>query len=59
MSAAFNGSLNVSTDDGWIPEFRNNGKNSFVLPALDHKLPIAEQDAQDCATTYTIFWKTR
>ena len=57
MSAAFNGSLNVSTDDGWIPEFKKNGKNSFVLPALDHKLPVEEQDAQDCAHLYDILEK--
>ncbi|MEM8928898.1 MAG: alpha-glucan family phosphorylase [Bacteroidota bacterium] len=57
MSAAFNGSLNVSTDDGWIPEFKKNGKNSFVLPALDHKLPVEEQDGQDCAHLYDILEK--
>ena len=57
MSAAFNGSLNVSTDDGWIPEFRKNGKNSFVLPPLDHTLPVEEQDKQDCANLYDILEK--
>ena len=57
MSAAFNGSLNVSTDDGWIPEFKKNGKNSFVLPALDHDLPVEEQDRQDCANLYDILEK--
>ncbi|MEM9141435.1 MAG: alpha-glucan family phosphorylase, partial [Bacteroidota bacterium] len=34
MTAAMNGSINVTTNDGWIPEFAKNGKNSFVLPAL-------------------------
>ncbi len=57
MSAAFNGSLNVSTDDGWIPEFKKNGKNSFILPALDHNLPVEEQDRQDCAHLYDILEK--
>ena len=57
MSAAFNGSLNVSTDDGWIPEFKKNGKNSFVLPALDHRIPVEEQDWQDCANLYDILEK--
>ncbi len=57
MTAAFNGSLNVSTDDGWIPEFKKNGKNSFVLPALDHRLPVEEQDRQDCANLYDILEK--
>ncbi|MEM1338979.1 MAG: alpha-glucan family phosphorylase [Bacteroidota bacterium] len=57
MTAAFNGSLNVSTDDGWIPEFKKNGKNSFVLPALDHLLPVEIQDRQDCGNLYDILEK--
>ena len=47
MSAAMNGSINVSTNDGWICEFYENGVNSFVLPTVDHHLPTYEQDAQD------------
>jgi starch phosphorylase len=47
MSAAMNGSINVSTNDGWICEFYDNGVNSFVLPTVDHHLPTYEQDAQD------------
>ncbi len=57
MTAAFNGSINVSTDDGWIPEFKKNGKNSFVLPALDHLLPVEIQDRQDCTNLYDILEK--
>ena len=26
MTAAMNGAVNFSTDDGWIPEFINHGK---------------------------------
>ena len=47
MTAAMNGSVNVSTDDGWIPEFAKDGINSFVLPAIDHKLPVWDQDRID------------
>ena len=47
MSAAMNGSINVSTNDGWICEFYDNGVNSFVLPTVDHHLPTYEQDSQD------------
>ncbi|MDV7188039.1 alpha-glucan family phosphorylase [Lutibacter sp. TH_r2] len=54
MTAAFNGSVNLSINDGWIPEFEKNGKNCFVLPALDHKLPVWEQDEQDCANLFDI-----
>jgi len=52
MTAAMNGSVNLSTDDGWIPEFAKNGKNSFILPALEHTLPIAQQDLLDSEHLY-------
>lgn len=54
MTAAMNGSVNVSINDGWIPEFKKNGKNSFVLPELDHNLPVAEQDHVDADNLYKI-----
>ena len=54
MTAAMNGSVNLSTRDGWIPEFIKNGKNGFVLPALDHTLPHAEQDYKDSQSLYKI-----
>lgn len=48
MSAAFNGSVNVSINDGWIPEFAKHGVNSFVTPTADHtKLDIATIDSFD------------
>lgn len=54
MTAAMNGSVNVSTNDGWIPEFQKDGKNSFVLPALDHNLPVWDQDKIDADNLYNI-----
>jgi starch phosphorylase len=54
MSAAMNGSVNVSVNDGWIPEFQENGKNSFILPDLDHKMPVEEQDKRDAEHLYDI-----
>lgn len=54
MTAAFNGSINLSINDGWIPEFEKNGENSFILPALDHTIPVWEQDQQDCANLFDI-----
>ena len=47
MTAAMNGSVNLSTADGWIPEFARNGKNSFVVPLVDQTLSFEEQDAID------------
>lgn len=29
MTAAMNGSVNFSTDDGWVPEFAKPGENSL------------------------------
>src|SRR5688572_13367552 len=31
MTAAMNGSINVSIPDGWVPEFAQPGKNSFLI----------------------------
>ena len=38
MTAAMNASVNLSTHDGWIPEFAEHGVNSFVIPPVydDH-----------------------
>jgi starch phosphorylase len=47
MTAAMNGSLNFSTNDGWILEFGEHGKNGFVIPEVDTTLPEGEQDQQD------------
>lgn len=47
MSASMNGSVHLSTNDGWHPEFARDGINSFTIPQSDHSLPIEEQDYQD------------
>jgi len=31
MTAAMNGSINLSIPDGWIPEFSKHGKNCFII----------------------------
>ena len=54
MTAAMNGSVNVTINDGWIPEFQKNGKNCFVLPALDHNMVVWEQDRIDGENLYDI-----
>ncbi len=54
MTAAMNGSINVSTNDGWIPEFEEDGKNCFVFPEVDYKLPVWEQDKIDAENLYAI-----
>lgn len=55
MTAAMNGSVNLSTDDGWIPEFAKHGVNSFVVPKADYmNMSIYEQDNYDLNTLYDI-----
>lgn len=55
MSAAMNGSVNLSTDDGWIPEFAKNGENAFVVPKCDYEnMSIYEQDNYDLNKLYEI-----
>lgn len=52
MSAAMNGAVNLSTADGWFPEFTKDKENSFALPTTDITLPIYQQDDLDCANLY-------
>ena len=55
MTAAMNGSVNLSTDDGWIPEFVKNGINGFVTPQADyHNLSVYDQDNFDLENLYNV-----
>ena len=55
MTAAMNGSVNVSTHDGWICEFVNHGNNGFVVPPIDYsKVHVQEQDNYDLEQLYDI-----
>lgn len=59
MTAAMNGAVNVSTDDGWIPEFARSGVNSFVIPRADYRhLSIEEQDKHDIHHLYDLLENT-
>lgn len=55
MTAAMNGSINFSTDDGWIPEFAKSGENSFVVPKADYaSMSTYDQDMYDLHKLYEI-----
>ncbi len=55
MTAAMNGSINLSTDDGWIPEFAKPGDNSFVVEKADYaNMSIYEQDQYDLEALYNL-----
>jgi starch phosphorylase len=57
MSAAMNGAINVSTPDGWFPEFVRDKCNGFVVPASDPMLPEHAQDDLDAASLYDVLEK--
>jgi starch phosphorylase len=48
MTAAMNGSVNLSIQDGWVCEYSKHGENSFILPVVDETRPIEFQDSEDC-----------
>ena len=54
MSAAMNGAINSSTNDGWIPEFARNGLNCFVLPEADPTQSPHDQDTFDADNLFTL-----
>lgn len=55
MTASMNASVNLSTDDGWIPEFAKNGVNSFVVPQADYaNMSVFDVDNYDMNQLYEI-----
>lgn len=55
MTASMNGSVNLSTDDGWIPEFAKNGYNSFVVPKADYEnMSVYDVDNYDMNKLFDI-----
>lgn len=55
MTACMNGAVNLSTDDGWIPEFVNHANNGFVVPKADYaNMSVQAQDDYDLNKLYEI-----
>jgi glycogen phosphorylase len=55
MTAAMNGAVNFSTNDGWICEFINHGNNGFLIPPADYeKMGQHEQDEYDLEKMYEV-----
>ncbi|GAA4323602.1 alpha-glucan family phosphorylase [Flaviaesturariibacter amylovorans] len=58
MTASMNGAVNVSTNDGWIPEFVHPGNNGFIVPPIDYtKISTPEQDEYDLDQLYELLNK--
>jgi glycogen phosphorylase len=55
MTAAMNGAVNLSTEDGWIPEFIRHGINGFVVPKRNYAhMQAHERDYYDFSMLYYI-----
>lgn len=53
MTAAMNGSVNLSTYDGWVCEFAEDGKNSFIIPPAPPLLSDEDRDRHDLLGFYS------
>jgi starch phosphorylase len=58
MTAAMNGSLNLSIPDGWVPEFAKNGENAFIIPTADDSLTVEEKDKIEAKALLDLFENT-
>jgi starch phosphorylase len=54
MTAAMNGSINLSIPDGWIPEFAHHGKNCFLINPAPDELPQEEKDNLECRQLHRV-----
>jgi starch phosphorylase len=55
MTAAMNGAVNFSTNDGWIREFIKHGINGYDIPLVDYEnMNVEDQDAYDLNKMYEI-----
>lgn len=54
MTAAMNGSVNISTNDGWVCEFAKTGHNSFLVPEADPNLTSEARDQHDMLGLYQL-----
>jgi starch phosphorylase len=54
MTAAMNGTVNVSLPDGWFPEFAKDKINSFVIPPCDTSLSEDIQRDLDANSLYQL-----
>jgi len=54
MTAAMNGSINLSIPDGWVPEFARHGKNSFLIQTADDSFSQEEKDKMEAHYLYEV-----
>jgi starch phosphorylase len=54
MTAAMNGSINLSIPDGWVPEFAKHGKNAFIIEPASDNLSQEERDKEESNRLYDL-----
>ena len=54
MSATMNGSITISTNDGWVREFARDGQNCFIIPEAKAGLPVEARDRSDRDNFYNL-----
>lgn len=54
MSAAMNGAITISTNDGWVREFEKDGQNCFIIPEAKRDLPPEARDRSDRDNFYSV-----
>ncbi len=57
MTAAINGSVNLSIPDGWIPEFAKDNENCFLINPAPQSLSHEEVNNIEAATLYELLEK--
>jgi len=58
MTAAMNGSINLSLPDGWVPEFAKDLKNCFLVQPASNELQAHEKDSQENRNLMDVLEKT-
>ena len=57
MTAAMNGSINLSIADGWVPEFAADEKNSFLIPHAADQENSERTDQIESENLYAVLEK--
>jgi glycogen phosphorylase len=57
MTAAMNGSVNLSIPDGWVPEFAKHGKNSFLIQPANDLLTETSRDKLEAQNLFEVLEK--
>jgi starch phosphorylase len=57
MTAAMNGSINLSIPDGWVPEFARHLENCFVIQPADVSQNEGDRDKIEIQNLFTVLEK--